>query len=142
MGMGAFGAACLLGLLALKRGPAKNQLLPVAAYVAFVFFILLTEMHENYLHPAVTLLVLACWQSRPLRLLAFAITITSLVNVMLHDPPLIAAWPAFAGTFARLRLANSAVNVALFAAWTAWLMRQAIAGRGGPRQALAGGAQP
>jgi hypothetical protein len=82
----------LLGLLYLAvlalvvRCREPRSLYLAAATVAFGFFVLSTHMHENHLFYTLPLLALAAAESRALRVLLLALTVTMLANMILHDP--------------------------------------------------------
>jgi Gpi18-like mannosyltransferase len=95
-----------------------KRLFSDTAYIAFNFFILNTEMHENYLFPTVTLLTFSFWQSKFLKAALFIITITSLANMALHDPLLKPSYWLPLITVSRLTILNSGINLAVFIIWT------------------------
>jgi Gpi18-like mannosyltransferase len=127
LGLIGFGAIYAFALYRLEKTPDREMLFPVAAYLAFGFFMFSTQMHENYLFPAVTFLALAYWQSRTWRVVGLLLTVTWLANMALHDPLL---WQT--GMFSRLPgaqlgIANAVLNCLIFVGWTAALIR----GKGG-----------
>jgi hypothetical protein len=124
LGLGFFAAAYALGALRLVRRPTQD-LWPLAAYVGFSFFCLVTGIHENYAFTVLALLAVAIAGNvhRAARVAAYTIlTLTSLANYALHDPDLFArlALSAPDTQLLNARWANSAVNILLFAAWTIW----------------------
>jgi hypothetical protein len=90
------------------------------AYVAFAFFMLPTEIHENYGYALLPLLAVALARDKNLIPFYVAISATMVLNYALSDPP----WFARFGIsepdtqLALPRLLNSAANVIIFAAWT------------------------
>ncbi len=118
LGLFAFGGA---SLYALSR--PKEEILGTAAYLGFSFFMLSTEMHENYLYPTVVLLMVVCSCSRLLGILALTITATSLANMALHDVVLDPGKLFSIRTLTGLRLLNSIVNVFAFLAWGYFILR-------------------
>jgi hypothetical protein len=114
-GLIAFGGAYLLALFRRRDG---FEGFFSAAYVGFAFFMLSTEMHENYLYPVVALLMIV-WRASPFHAgLALTITVTSLANMALHDIVNNPAAVLPADTLNTLRLINSAINAAAFTVWT------------------------
>lgn len=107
-----------------QRDQTLDQLTESAAYLGFAFFMLLTEVHENWSFGLFAPLVLAAVTRPVLRPLYVALSLTAVANMALQDPPL-RNWigPGFDGTAWRLGVANAGVNVALFA-W--WSMRLAL----------------
>jgi len=123
VGLLAFGVA---NLLVLFRSHEQRTRWMSAAYIGFAFFMLSTEMHENYLYPTVVLLVIAACSARRYVLLALIITVTALANMALHDVLIDpAAWLS-AGTLNTVRLLNSAVNSVVYVGWTGWLLKDPV----------------
>jgi len=122
MGLIGFGLAYALALVRLEETRGW-PVLATAAYIAFAFFMLSTEMHENYIVPTITLLM-AIWPwSRRATKLAVVLTFTALVNMVLHDPPLQGSLegPAYL-TLINLTVLNSSINVLVFIVWTGALL--------------------
>jgi len=123
VGLLAFGVA---NLLVLFRSHEQRTRWMSAAYIGFAFFMLSTEMHENYLYPTVVLLVIAACSARRYVLLALIISVTAWANMALHDVLINpAAWLS-AGTLNTVRLLNSAVNSVVYVGWTGWLLRDPV----------------
>jgi Gpi18-like mannosyltransferase len=122
LGLLAFGAAYALALLRLRRSK-EAPILPAAAYVAFAFYMLSTEMHENYIYPAIALLAAAWPLSRRVRTLAVALTLTALVTMVLHDPPIQGSLegPPYIALISAT-VVNSGVNLLIFVLWTGALL--------------------
>jgi len=94
----------------------------MAAYIALAFFMLSTEMHENYIFPTLVLLTVACWQSRFLRALLLVLTMTALANMALHDSLFRPADLSTTLLFAQLAVLNSAINSIVFVLWTYYIL--------------------
>jgi len=92
-----------------------------AAFLGFAFFMLPTQMHENYMFAVLPLL---CVASSTNRYLAFTYAILSLTffsNMALHDPAILdwlGSHIAEKGVFIA-RWANSGLNFALLVFWIA-----------------------
>lgn len=119
VGLLAFGAAHELVLF---RSVALPQRFAAAAYIGFAFYMLSTEMHENYLYPTVVLLVIAASAARRYAPLAIVISVTACFNMALHDVLIDPATWLPAGTLDSARMLNATVNGAVFAAWTLSLL--------------------
>lgn len=117
-----FGIAYLVLLFKAWRAPLEQFFL-YGAFVAFAFFMLPTEIHENYGYALLPLLAVAMLQDTRAIVLYVAISATMTLNYALHDP----------AVFERLglnnpdeqlaasRWLNSMVNVALFILWSVFL---------------------
>ena len=126
IGLGAFGLVYLFLLYTLSRKPFSGKdLFSGAAYIAFAFFILSTEMHENYIFPTVSLLAFIFWHSKSLKIFALVITITALANMALQDTLLQPEYWLPLTTVAKLRFLNSGINVTVFFLWTYTIVRGA-----------------
>jgi hypothetical protein len=97
----------------------------LAAFVGLAFFMLPTEIHENYLFPTFPLLALAAVHDRRAWGLGAVLTLSWTLNLLIIDQtlmkPLLAAWPGFASAVFPLRVAGSVVNVGVLLAWAWWL---------------------
>jgi len=78
--------AFTLCVLHLARGVGRDRLFMLAAYQAFGWFCLTTQLHENHSFFVLPLLALALpfdrWAWKPL----LAVSMTLLANMLLHDP--------------------------------------------------------
>jgi hypothetical protein len=103
----------------------REALALLAAFVGLAFFMLPTEIHENYLFPTLPLLALAAVHDRRAWGLGAVLTLSWTLNLLIIDQtlvkPLLAAWPAFAGLVFPLRVAGSAVNVGVLLVWAWWM---------------------
>ena len=121
-----FGVA--YGLIAWKLWTARRRegLALLAGFVGLAFFMLPTEIHENYLFPTIPLLVLAAVHDRRAWIMGAVLTVTWTLNLLIIDQtlvrPLLAAWPAFSSLVFPLRVATSAVNVGALLLWAWWLL--------------------
>lgn len=100
-----------------------DEFFELGAYAAFAFFMLPTEIHENYGYALLPMLAVAVTRDRKLIFFYIAITVTMVANYALFDPP----------TYERLglsnpdlelwlpRMANAIANAILFALWTVYL---------------------
>lgn len=127
LGLGAFALAYGYALWALGRSPFGPRLFKTAAYVGMAFFMLATEMHENYVYPTVMFLALASWESRFRRYLLGLVSCCALANMALHDPLLrLGHWLGHA-RMVDLRLLNSGLMVVIFAQWSYRLAAERLA---------------
>ena len=108
----------------------RATLAEVAALGVLGWFTFTTQAHENHLFFALPLLSLA-WPSRPWLLAPFGvISMTLLLNMVLHDQLVLEGLGRGLDDprVEQLRLINAALNVACFAGWSLW----AIARRPAP----------
>lgn len=117
-----FGIFYLAVLVKAWRAPLEDYFL-CGAFVAFVFFMLPTEIHENYGYALLSLLAVAMARERYLFSFYIAVSLTMTLNYALHDPPLFergglsdprAEW-------ALARWLNALVNLILLGAWSVCL---------------------
>lgn len=116
-----FGVFFLAILYRMWRADAGRRWL-LASLAGFAFFMLPTEIHENYGFTALALLAVALpMNPRVIGLLFAALTVTMVLNYGLHDPG-VYGWLGLHDPdrdFAAARLVNSVVSMALFFAWGA-----------------------
>lgn len=96
----------------------------LAAFAAFAFFMLPTEIHENYGYALLPLLAVALARDRHLVWLYVAITLTMVGNYALSDPPSFERM-GLTDPDAQLwlpRMANAVANALLLALWSAYLL--------------------
>ena len=105
----------------------RGGLAQIAAYLAFGWFLVTTRAHENHAFMVLPLLAMAMPRSGFLIAVSAAISLTLFANMVLHDYGLASTWIAVLGleTWTRLQLVNAALNVAIFLAWSVWLLRTA-----------------
>lgn len=117
-----FGAVYLITLVKAWRAPLA-EFFELGAFVGFAFFMLPTEIHENYGYALLPLLAVAMTRDR--RWIAFylAVSVTMTLNYALHDPNLYARFGLSDpdAQWATLRWLNSAANAALLGAWSVYL---------------------
>jgi len=131
LGLGAFALAYAYALWLLGGPPFGERLFSIAAYIGMGFFMLTTEMHENYIYPTVMFLALASWESSFRRRLAVLVSICALANMVLHDPVLrLGVWLGHE-RMVDLRMLNSGLMVAIFAQWTYRLAAERMAAKRG-----------
>ncbi len=116
--IGLFGIVYLVTLARAWRAPLE-QFFVLGALIAFAFFMLPTEIHENYGYALLPLLAVAMAQD--VKWLAFylGISVTMTLNYALHDPNL---FERFGLTdpdaqWANLRWLNSAANAVVLTVW-------------------------
>ena len=75
-------------------------------------------MHENYLFPTVTLLVLVFGQSKFLKIFACILSVTALANMALHDVIFRPQFWFLNTTVIHLAILNSGIHTLVFIVWT------------------------
>ncbi len=114
-----FGAFYALALWRAWRAPLE-EFFELGAFVAFAFFMLPTEIHENYGYALLPLLATA--MTRVKRLLAFyiAISATMTLNYALHDPTLFERFQLREPytQWALPRWGNALFNLVIFGVWS------------------------
>lgn len=120
--LGLFGLFYLGALVKAWRAPLE-EFFALGAFVAFAFFMLPTEIHENYGYALLPLLALAMTRDTILTLFYVGISATMILNYALHDPTLFARWQLDAPQtqLAAARWTNSFLNLLLLGAWTLYL---------------------
>ncbi len=97
-----------------------------APYLAFARFVLTVQAHENHSFFVLPLLALSLHRSAMHRLAFAVVTVTLLLNMILHSPEV---WgPSFdnlhlTGALLGVSVANAAANVMLLLVWTRSLVR-------------------
>jgi hypothetical protein len=108
----------------------RRASLPEAAALGILgWFCFTTQAHENHLFFALPLLSIA-WPNRRWLLLPFGvISVTLLLNMVLHDQLVLegASLSIDDARVADLRMLNAALNVSCFLAWSAWAVLRASA---------------
>ncbi|MBI4674102.1 MAG: hypothetical protein HY741_20855 [Chloroflexi bacterium] len=100
-----------------------EEFFALGAFVAFAFFMLPTEIHENYGYALLPLLAAALTRDRMLIVFYLTVSATMTLNYALHDPPLFARW-GLSDPHAQLALPrwfNSLANLIVLGAWTVYL---------------------
>ncbi len=115
--------AFYLATLARARISRRTDYFAFGASVAFAFFMLPTEIHENYGYALLPLLAVAMTRDRNWLAFYIVVTVTMVINYALSDPPLFARFGIDdpVTELAALRFLNSAANVVLFVAWSSYL---------------------
>ena len=116
--------ALTVWVLMSARGAGTGRLLMLAAYQAFGWYCITTQLHENHSFFVLPLLALALpfdrWAWVPLG----SITVTLLVNMVLHDPLMTGAMPGELTD--QLATLNAFGNMAILVAWTWHLLDMPI----------------
>jgi hypothetical protein len=136
--------AYALALGSALRRPDRDAW-PLAAYVGFAFYMLPTEIHENYGFAVLALLAVAVAKDRRFVWPYLVLTVTMLANHALHDPAFYALLnlPSPEVQLGAARWINAAVNVLVFAGWTAGEVVALVrTSPGRPQPADLGEAQP
>jgi hypothetical protein len=105
---------------------SPEHLLAACAFLAFGWFMVTTRAHENHAFFVLPLLVVAAPSSRFLQVLFAIISLTSFLNMTLHDFSL---GPFREGLLApqvwvQLQLVNAGANLVTLVAWAFWLFDQ------------------
>jgi len=105
----------------------------VAPYYAFAWYVLTVQAHENHSFFVLPLLAITLHEGWWPRVAFAVVTVTLLVNLVLHSPeiwgPELEHFMHLHGARLALSLANAAANVLLLACWTAVLVRRGSARR-------------
>jgi hypothetical protein len=114
-----------------RFGPRSiNQAVwPAAAFMAVSFFILPTAMHENYSFAALSLLTIASAVERRIVPLAVVFSVTTAVNVFVHDPAALETAWSHALPLTEISLLNAATNVTVFVLFALLLRSPQLDGR-------------
>jgi Gpi18-like mannosyltransferase len=120
IGLLLLGAFTLLALYRLYHNQHGDTVYMTAAFLGFIFFMLPTQMHENYMFAVLPLLCVASSTDRKLTLIYAILSLTFFSNMVLHDPAIL-DWlrsrVAEQGLFIA-RWANAGLNFALLAFWS------------------------
>lgn len=118
-----FLAANLIVLVKAWRAPLEQYFF-FGAFVIFTFFMLPTEIHENYAHTLFPLLAVAMARDTRLVALFVALTVTVTLNYALHDPPVFALLQLTDPNtqLSLLRRLNATVNVLLLSLWLVYVV--------------------
>ena len=116
IGLSLLSVFSLCVLWRLLRRPSPPTLVHLCAFLGLGFFMLSTEMHENYLYAMFPFLAVFAYAFRPLGLLYAALTVTSGLNIALTLWLLNTGSPVLLGPV-RVSIVNALVNVALLLWW-------------------------
>ena len=94
----------------------------VFAYLGFAFFIFAVRMHENHAIQVLPLLLLTGIRKRHQQIIFAALSLTILANMMLHSVEI--TGEEITSAIDNLRIANSVVNLLIFACWSFSLFLQ------------------
>jgi hypothetical protein len=117
LGLTLFGLFTLGSLAYLVRRPTNTRLIHVCAFLAFAFFMVVTQIHENHLYAMFAFLTVLVTLSAPLRWLYAGLTVTFGAGLIL------ALWlfhmkqPVLLGPV-RLGIMNAGVNVVMLVIWS------------------------
>lgn len=115
------GTFTLLALYSVYNNQDVDTVYATAAFLGFAFFMLPTQMHENYMFAILPLLSIVSPTDRYLTFMYAILSFTFFSNMVLHDPAILdSLGPRVAeeGLFI-LRWANSGLNFVLLAFWIA-----------------------
>jgi hypothetical protein len=123
-----FGVFYLAILLKAWRS-ARVDYFVLGAFAAFAFFMLPTEIHENYGYALLPLLAIAMSRDKAWVAFYIAVSATMVLNYATSDPPLFSllgiADPAT--QLALPRELNALANTAIFAVWALYLFAKRVA---------------
>ncbi len=117
------------GLIVWKAWTArrKGDLALLAAFAGMAFFMLPTQIHENYLFPTFALLAIAAVHDTRAWRLTGVLMATWTVNLITYDPTLLGGLapgsPSQISPLFALQLAMVLVNGAVFVVWLWWVLR-------------------
>lgn len=122
-----FGLAQGLIVVQTWRARGKAELALLAAFAGMAFFMLPTQIHENYLFPTIALLGVAMVHNRSAVWLTLILNVTWGINLLTYDTrllgPLAPVSPEQISPLFPLQLAATLVNVAVFVVWIIWVLR-------------------
>jgi len=127
IGLALLSAFSLAVLYRLWRRPSNTMLVHSCALLGFGFYMLPTEMHENYYYALFPFLSVFVCASGRLRAIYIALCITCTANVVLTGCLLQAGWLVELGPV-RLSVLNAAANLAIFGVWARWAFAAGEAG--------------
>jgi dolichyl-phosphate-mannose-protein mannosyltransferase len=108
-----------LARLQTTAGTGWRSLPSIVAFQSFAFFFLVTKAHENHAFIVLPVLSILWLRHRGIAALYLAMSITFLLNLVLHDPALApqvnTAW--LNGQIKAAQSLNAAANLLLLAAW-------------------------
>jgi Gpi18-like mannosyltransferase len=122
LGLAMFALFASGSLLRLLRQPSEGTLVHVCAFLAFAFFMVVTQIHENHLYAMFPFLAVLMPFWRPFRLLYAGLTLTFAVNMALVLRLLQVDGPVMVGPI-RLALVNALANVGMLGLWSVLLFR-------------------
>ena len=116
-----------LVLWKLWRVRRTGDIAMLAAFVGLCFFMLPTEIHENYLFPTFGLLALAAVHDRRAWILTGILATTWFFNLTTTDAtiirPLARDWPAVTPATFPFQVVLAAINVGVLLVWGYWVLR-------------------
>ena len=137
------------GLLVWKGWNAKDRraMLVLAVFGGLAFFMLPTEIHENYLFPTIPLLALATVHERGAWRAWAILSVSWFVNLVFVDTDLMdalsSAWPGFDAWIFPIQVGAGMLNVGVLVAWTRRVMKaRATLGELQPRASLTSDPSP
>jgi len=98
-------------------GCFKENLVRLSAFIAFVFFMVVTQIHENHLYAMFPFLAIASQGARPLKRLFYILTGTFSLNLVLGLWALHFETPIMVGPV-RLSVLNACINVGVLVWWS------------------------
>jgi hypothetical protein len=122
IGLLALAGYCALVLLRLAQRRSPHALIHLSAFLAFAFFMVSTEIHENHVYAVFPFLTLAAVGSRFLSIVLVALSFTFFANLLLTLSWLDTGVVTVVGGI-RVGVVNSLINVLVLVAWTVWVLR-------------------
>ena len=122
--------ALVLSLMLLAYGlwrtdphASAHDLLSMAAYLTFGWFLVTTRAHENHAFLVLPLLAMAAPRAGFLAVTFVVVSLTMFLNMVLHDFTLAPIREQLlpGDLSVRVQLLNASVNLLLFALWSAWV---------------------
>ena len=117
IGLGSFTVVCLALAAKLLRRSNERVLIHSCAYLAFVFFMIVTEIHENHLYAMFPFLAIFVPESKLLRRVFCALTVTFALDMVLTLLYLNTGFQLFLGPI-RISIVNALANTTLLLIWT------------------------
>jgi len=110
-----FSIAYLVILARLRNENKKgDKVIILSAFLALSYFILPTRVHYNHIFFVLPILSLIWYISRKLFLIYFSLSLTFLVNSVIHDPVFNTRFWIINNYFSHIQLVNSCLNLIIF----------------------------
>ena len=132
LGLILLGVFVLFALWRLVGEKEEGVVWVVGAYIGFVFFMLPTQIHENYMYMLFPLLVWGAIKDRRYRVIYLLLSLTWLVNMVLHDPQIVRLLspekPEIMGSVALPlpKFINAMVNTVVLCYWTVLILARRL----------------
>jgi Gpi18-like mannosyltransferase len=127
IGLSSFALTCVLVAISILNRHTLRQLAHGAAFLAFAFFMVVTQIHENHLYACFPFLAIAATEDRRLVRIFAVLTLTFAADMVLTLYLLYTDVPVMLGPI-RLSLVNAAINVGTLMVWARFYIRDYVVG--------------